>query len=190
MIPTLSFADTASAHPVRPPNIVFVFADQMPAHVMGCAGTQQVKTPHLDRLAGEGLRLEHMISSQPVCTPYRGQLMTGQYGHTSGVTENDKRLPDDQMLLPEYLQQAGYHTGYIGKWHLAGYRDDPIDATNRRGWDDWAVQNCSHQHFEARYWVNDAEEPVVADRWEPDVQTDLAVEYIERNREHPFCLML
>jgi len=88
------------------------------------------------------------------------------------------------------VKKVGYATGYIGKWHLAGHRKNPIDATNRRGWDFWAVRNCSHAHSKPEYWLNNAEEPVRVPGWEPDVQTDLAVEFIKKNKEAPFCLFL
>ena len=75
----------AAEKSARRPNVVFVFADQMRAHAMGCMGNTQVITPRLDKLAGEGLLVTNGISAQPVCTPYRAQLLTGRYGHTTGV---------------------------------------------------------------------------------------------------------
>jgi len=172
------------------PNIVFVFADQMRAHAMGAMGNQEVITPHLDTLAAEGLLITNAISGQPVCTPFRAQLMTGRYSHSTGVIHNDIRLPDDAVIFPQVLKQQGYTTAYIGKWHLSGDRNDPVDAVSRRGWDYWAVRNVSHQHHQTRYWVNDATEPVTAEGWEPDVQTDLAIEFIKANAQRPFSVFL
>jgi len=122
-----------SADPEHKPNLVFVFADQMRAQAMGCMGNTQVLTPHLDKLAKQGILFTDAISCQPVCTPYRAQLMTGRYGHTTGVIHNDIRVPDKERLLPEIMKSHGYTTGYVGKWHLAGYRQNPADATSRRG---------------------------------------------------------
>ncbi len=172
------------------PNIVVVIADQMRAHAMGAMGNSQVITPNLDALAAEGILIRNAISGQPVCTPFRAQLMTGRYSHSTGVIHNDIRLPDDAVIFPQVLQQQGYTTGYIGKWHLSGDRDDPVDALSRRGWDYWAVRNVSHRHDRARYWVNDATEPVLAEGWEPDAQTDLAIEFIKANKQKPFGLFL
>ena len=174
----------------RRPNIVFVFADQMRAHAMGCMGNRQVITPHLDKLASEGLLVTNGISAQPVCSPYRAHLLTGRYGHSTGVIHNDIRLPDSETVISELMKKQGYATGYIGKWHLSGNRDNPVDAKSRRGWDFWAVRNCSHQHLKPEYWLNDAKEPVKVPGWEPDVQTDLAVEFIKKNRQAPFCLFM
>jgi len=172
------------------PNIVFVFADQMRAHAMGCMGNKQVITPHLDKLAGEGLLVTNGISCQPVCTPYRAQLMTGRYGHTTGIIHNDIRLPDSEIVISELMKKQGYATGYIGKWHLNHSRKNPIDAKNRRGLDFWAVRNCSHKHLKPEYWLNDSTESIKVPGWEPEVQTDLAVEYIKKNKQNRFCLFL
>ena len=157
---------------------------------MGCMGNEQVITPHLDKMADEGLLVTNVISAQPVCTPYRAQLLTGRYGHSTGVIHNDIRLPDSETLISEQMKKAGYATGYIGKWHLAGNRKDPVDAKSRRGWDFWAVRNCSHSHFWPVYWLNDAKEPIKVKGWEPDVQTDLAIEFINKKKSEPFCLFL
>ena len=180
----------AAQKSARRPNIVFVFADQMRAHAMGCMGNKQVITPHLDKLAGEGLLVTNAISCEPVCSPYRAQLMTGRYSHSTGVIHNDIRLPDSEVVISEPMKKQGYTTGYIGKWHLAGNRNNPVDAKSRRGWDFWAVRNCSHQHFKPEYWLNDAKEPISVPGWEPDVQTELAVEFIKKNKQAPFCLFL
>ena len=180
----------AAQKSTRQPNVVYVFADQMRAHSMGCMGNEQVITPHLDKMAGEGLLVTNAVSAQPVCTPYRAQLLTGRYGHSTGVIHNDIRLPDSETLISEQMKKAGYATGYIGKWHLAGNRKDPVDAKSRRGWDFWAVRNCSHSHFWPVYWLNDAKEPIKVKGWEPDVQTDLAIEFINKKKSEPFCLFL
>ncbi|MCF7957323.1 MAG: sulfatase [Phycisphaerae bacterium] len=184
-------SELLAAHPsAKRPNIVFVFADQMRAHAMGCMGNTQVITPHLDKLAGDGVLVTNAVSCQPVCTPDRAHLMTGRYSHTTGVVHNDIRLPDSETLISELMKKQGYTTGYIGKWHLAGNRSNPVDAKSRRGWDFWAVRNCSHQHSKPEYWVNDSTESIRIPGWEPEVQTDLAIEFIKKNKQVPFCLYL
>ncbi len=187
-------ADSGKGHvegdPAKQPNIVVVIADQMRAHAMGAMGNEQVITPNLDQLAAEGFITSNAISGHPVCTPFRAQLLTGRYSHSTGVIVNDIRLPDDAVIFPEVLKRAGYTTGYIGKWHLSGDRNDPVDAVSRRGWDYWAVRNVSHDHDESVYWEGDASEPVVSPGWEPDVQTELAIEFIKANKQQPFSLFL
>ena len=180
----------AVQNPAGRPNIVFVFADQMRAHAMGCMGNKQVITPHLDKLASQGLLVTNGISCQPVCSPYRAQLMTGRYGHSTSVIHNDIRLGDSEVVISELMKRQGYATGYIGKWHLCENRSNPVDAKSRRGWDFWAVRNCSHKHLEPEYWLNDSKESIRVPGWEPDVQTDLAVEFIKKNKQAPFCLFM
>ena len=96
------FAETGNG---KQPNVVFVFADQMNAHSMGCMGNEQVITPNLDKMADEGLLVLNAISAQPVCTPYRAQLLTGRYGHSTGVIHNDIRLPDSETLISEQMKK-------------------------------------------------------------------------------------
>ncbi len=189
-VATLALSTSANAGGKRKPNVVYLFADQMRAHALGCMGNAHIQTPNLDKLASQGLLLTNAISCTPVCTPYRAQLLTGRYAHATGVVENDVRLPNSETVISEVFKSQGYTTGYIGKWHLAGYRKDPVDAKNRRGWDYWAVRNCSHDHFNPAYCVNDAKTPIKAQGWEPEVQTDLAIDYMKANREKPFCLMV
>jgi len=188
-IPAAALGSRAAAGAKRP-NVVYVFADQMRACAMGCMGNAQIITPNLDRLAGEGLLVTNAISCQPVCSPYRAQLMTGRYSHATGMIHNDIRLPDGETVISELMKKAGYATGYVGKWHLAGYRKNPVDAKSRRGWDFWAVRNCSHRHSKPEYWLNDSAKPVRVPGWEPEVQTDLAVEFIKKKSGAPFCLFL
>ena len=172
------------------PNVVFLFADQMRSHSMNCMGDPQVITPNLDKLASQGLMTTNMIAASPVCTPYRGQLMTGRYGHATGVVHNDIKLPNSETTIADQIKKRGYHTGYIGKWHLAGHRNNPVAKEDRRNWDFWAVRNCSHAHFDPEYWVNDESEAVTVDGWEPEVQTDVAIEYIRKQKNNPFFLMV
>ena len=184
-------SDVSAAKPrADKPNIVFVFADQMRAHAMGCMGNEQVITPNLDKLASEGVLVTNAISCQPVCTPFRAQLMTGRYGHATGVIHNDIKLPNSETSIAEVLKARGYQTGYIGKWHIEANRRDPIAPENRHGWDYWAVRNCSHQHFKTYYWLKNGKEPVNVNGWEPTTQTDLAIDYIKAQKDNPFCLFL
>jgi arylsulfatase A-like enzyme len=165
---------------------------------LGCMGNAVVKTPHLDRLAEQGLLLENAFSCSPVCGPYRAQLMTGRYGHSTGVIKNDIKLPSEEITIAEVLKGAGYATGYIGKWHLSGGRVQPwgtperagyVNPEDRQGWDYWAALECKHRYYDTLYYLN-SPEPVPVKGYEPEVQTDLAIEYMRQHRDRPFCLML
>ena len=103
------------------PNVVFVFADQWRAQDTGYAGNGQVATPHLDRLARESVNFTHAVSGWPVCSPWRGSLLTGQYPLTHGIFVNDVPLADSGTRLGEAFAQEGYDTAWIGKWHIDGH---------------------------------------------------------------------
>ena len=118
----------------RKPNVVFVFADQMRAQATGYAGDPNVRTPYLDRLAGQSLNLTNAVASAPVCTPYRACLLSGQYPLTHGFFLNDLCLPDNGHSLGQELRRGGYDTGRIGKWHLDGHgRRAPIPDNQATG---------------------------------------------------------
>src|SRR5210317_1348611 len=120
------------------PNIVFVFADQLRSHELGCYGNDQIHTPNMDRLAAEGVRFTNAISTHPVCGPYRGMLMTGNWPMKNGMVQTDHFLRNPSPYFAEVCKSAGYNTGYIGKWHLDGYdRQGYIPPERRLGFDYW-----------------------------------------------------
>lgn len=181
----------ASAQSKRP-NIVFVFADQWRAQATGYAGDPNVKTPHIDRMASESLNLPNAVSGWPVCSPYRGTLMSGQYPDRHGVFVNDVMLSTESPCIAETLGDAGYHTGYIGKWHIDGQgRGSFIPEERRRGWQYWKVLECTHDYNNSFYYSDRN----TKFRWEGyDVfsQTRDAVRYIHEHAKapDPFCLFL
>src|SRR5690606_32882967 len=103
------------------PNVIFVFADQWRAQDVGYNGNPQVSTPTIDRFAKESVVFANAGSGCPVCCPYRASLLTGQYPLTNGVFYNDKALDPNATTIAKVYKQAGYETGYIGKWHLNGH---------------------------------------------------------------------
>ena len=108
------------------PNIVLILADDLGWAELGCYGNRFNETPHLDRMAREGMRFTHAYAAAPVCSPYRAGLISGQYPARVGITDylrpNDPRhLSIDHVALAEMLKSVGYTTGIIGKWHLTGY---------------------------------------------------------------------
>ena len=117
--------------PAKHPNIVYLLADQWRASATGYEGDPNVKTPNLDRMAGESVSFHNAISVCPVCTPYRAALLTGRYPTSTGMFMNDLYLPDDEVCMAEMLGRAGYDTGYIGKWHLDGHLPEDLSPREK-----------------------------------------------------------
>jgi arylsulfatase A-like enzyme len=181
-----------ASFPGQRPNLLFVFADQMRGQEMGCAGNAAVQTPCLDRLAAEGTRLTHAFATSPVCGPNRAVLMTGTYATTNRVPGNDLPLPLDLPTLGTVAQANGYRTAYIGKWHLDGLPRSKFTppGPRRHGFAFWAAYNCDHDYFHPRYY-RDSPEVIRAEGYEPEVQTDLALEFLRaQDGREPFCLVL
>src|SRR5262245_41515427 len=121
-----------------PPNIVFILTDDIGYGDLGCYGSKEIRTPNLDRLAKDGVRLTDAYAAAPVCTPTRAALITGRYPQHFGFdwviryTEKDRGLPATGFSLAKQLKSAGYSTALFGKWHL-GYK--PEFAPNAHGFE-------------------------------------------------------
>lgn len=181
------------------PNIVVILADDLGYGDLGCYGATRLKTPHLDRLAREGLRLTDFHSNGSMCSPTRAALLTGRYQQRSGITEalseKSPGLRADERTIAEYLKPVGYATGVFGKWHL-GSKPDSAALPNRQGFDVFrgsrhgGVDYASHvDRFGRRDWWHD-EKPVVEQGYATDLLTDHAVQFIGQHREEPFFLYL
>ena len=126
LIATLAHPGTCQAAE-RSPNIIVIFADDLGYGDLGCFGNPTIHTPHLDRMAAEGMKLTQFYSAAPVCTPSRAALMTGRLPARSGMCSNKRRvlfpnskggIPACEITLAEALKTKGYATARIGKWHL------------------------------------------------------------------------
>ncbi|MCP5110589.1 MAG: sulfatase [bacterium] len=193
---TTSLAGAATACQTgrpRQPNVLFLFSDQQHARTVGCyGGGAPVKTPAIDRIASEGCRFDNAISINPVCSPYRGMLMSGLYPMRNGVVGNDTPLSDGLPTLGKMFRDAGYQTGYIGKWHLESHRRGFVPEARRQGFDYWAVHTCNHKHFDSPYYTDDPNRELTHQGYEPDSQTSLAIDFIRRAAasDTPFCLAI
>jgi arylsulfatase A-like enzyme len=180
----------------RRPNLLFVFDDQHSWDMLGCYGNEQVISPNVDRLASEGVRFNYCVSSAPVCTPYRGILMSGQHPLYNGALINDLcMLANNGKTIGEALRDAGYRTGYIGKWHIyGGGRDRPVPAgPYRYGFDEvFYTNNCTNDFRPGHcYYWNEKNEKVFFPEWEPYGQTRQALEFLDDSSDdRPFALFI
>jgi len=177
----------------RKPNIVYVLADQWRALATGYAGDPNVKTPYLDELAARSANFETAVSVCPVCTPYRASLMTGRYPLSTGMFLNDLYLPSEELCMAEIFKQAGYDTGYIGKWHLDGHgRDVYIPKARRQGFDYWKVLECTHDYNNSLYYAGEDSKIRKWKGYDAYAQTKDAQQYIREHakQEKPFILVL
>jgi arylsulfatase A-like enzyme len=176
----------------RPPNIVFVIADQWRYESFGYAGNPDVKTPNLDRLQREGIQFVNAVSAMPVCSPMRASLLTGQRPLTHGVFLNDVPLNPEAVTIAKVLRAVGYDTGYIGKWHVDGHgRLDFIPRERRQGFDYWKVLECTHEYNHSAYYA-DGPEKLYWEGYDAIAQTRDAQQYLRDHAQSqkPFVLFL
>ena len=162
------------------PNIVFIMTDDHAAHAIGAYGSRVNETPNLDRLAREGALLESVFATNSICTPSRAAILTGQYSHINGVTMFN-RFDSSRMTVARLLQQGGYYTGMIGKWHLGS---DP------QGFDHWEILPGQGSYYDPVFYTA-TDEKTYSGQYVTNVITDLSVEFIQsRPRDKPFFLMM
>lgn len=152
----------------RPPNIIFIVADDLGYGDLGCYGQTKIRTPNLDRLAAEGIRFTQHYSGSPVCAPSRCVLMTGLHPGHAPIRDNREVQPEGQFALAagtqtlaRVLQQAGYATGAFGKWGLGapGSTGDPL----QQGFDRFFGYNCqrvAHNYYPTSLWDNSTRVPL------------------------------
>ncbi|HEV7226309.1 MAG TPA: sulfatase [Pirellulales bacterium] len=167
-----------AAEPVKRPNILYIMTDDHAAHAIGAYGSRINQTPHLDRLAAEGVRFANCFATNAICTPSRATIITGKYSHLNGVPVFN-RFDGSQPTAPKHLQAAGYHTGMIGKWHLGS---DPT------GFDEWTILPGQGRYFDPVFY--DRNETRTIPGYCTDVITDLAIDFLKRRPDgKPFFLM-
>ncbi|MBY0504536.1 MAG: sulfatase [Bryobacteraceae bacterium] len=172
----------------RRPNVVFLLMDQWRAQAFGYRGDPNAHTPHIDALAAESFEFTHAVSGLPVCSPYRASLMTGQYAVRHGLVVNDVELKPSGPTLGECFRQAGYATGYIGKWHLYGSPDGQaerrtmyIPPPSRMGFEYWKVCECTHNYNRSLYYAGDDHAPRYWDGYDAIAQTADACSFIRQH---------
>ena len=187
----------------KPPNIVFILADDLGWTDVACYGSKYYETPNIDRLAAQGLKFTSYYVNAPNCSPTRASLMTGMYTPRHGIytaiggagdqappadaklipAENGRRLPLQFATIAQVLKTAGYATGIFGKWHLG---ENNEFHPSKRGFDE-AITSMG-RHFEFR--TNPPSDDVQPETWLGDYLTAKADSFIERHKDRPFFLYL
>jgi arylsulfatase A-like enzyme/nicotinamidase-related amidase len=190
-----AFADNLGEKPCRP-NIVLILADDLGWGDLGCYGNTKFKTPRLDRMAAEGVRLTNFYSVCPYCAPARYGLLTGRYPNRGGMTNNPAPdggpnsdrlgIRDDERTLGEMFQSAGYRTACVGKWHLG---HQPQFYPTRHGFDEYFGILYSNDMRPVRLMDGErvAEYPVVQATLTKRY-TERCLDFIEKHRDEPFFL--
>jgi len=176
-------ARPAQAEETRP-NVVMIVVDDLRFDELGVGGHPYLETPHIDRLAAEGVIFERAYHATPLCSPNRASILTGQYASRHGILDNTSRSHASHRLdlFSKDLQRAGYLTGHIGKWHMGN------DPTPRPGYDYWVS-------FAGQGKTNDPElyedgRAHEVEGYITDIFTDRAVEFIKRSGDEPFWLYI
>lgn len=178
------------------PNLLFLFSDQQSHDMVGYSGNKHILTPQVDQLAKDGLRFTQCVSQYPICSPFRAMLLSGQHPLYNGCYENEiQMLPGRSAYFGEILRDAGYRTGYIGKWHILGgpvRRPIPAGAL-RYGFDQTFLTNNCTMDFQpgSAFFYNEKGEKVIYPEWEPYGQARQAMDFIdEAPADKPWALFV
>ncbi len=188
-------ASARGAQRSAPPNVLFVFSDQHRACSMPGEPYNEAAAPALATLASQGTTFTHCISNYPVCSPYRGILLTGRWPRQTGIIDNSYPLRRSEYSLGEAFRDAGYHTGYVGKWHLdargsEGHALKP-EGEARHGFNEWRAWYNTNPHFDRSHTYDPVTgRQVVPDGYNATLMADDAIRFIEGNRARPWMLTL
>lgn len=198
---TAQDTQTSGVHPVpeavepvaipnaKPRNVVFILSDDHRYDAMSFMGHQFAETPHMDSMAKNGVHLKNAFVTTSLCSPSRASILTGLYTFRHRVIDNNRLVPEGTLFFPQYLQKAGYATGFIGKWHMGGHHDNP-----RPGFDYWVSFKGQGNYLppNPNYTINVNGERVKQDGYITTLLTRYAIDFLEQQRgsDEPFCLYL
>ncbi|MEI7437929.1 MAG: sulfatase-like hydrolase/transferase, partial [bacterium] len=180
------------------PNILFIMSDDHAAHAISAYGSRINQTPNIDRIAAGGVRLNNCHCNNALCTPSRACILTGQYGHVTGVREwqpLDNRRP---VQLQKYLKASGYNTAIFGKWHLGHGLTNCVDHVNNQGpnavpadpsgFDDWTLLPAHGRYHDPEFLTPAGK--IAAKGYVSDLITDFSLDWLQHKRDpaKPFFL--
>ncbi len=206
-----SAATSSAPAQEKRPNVLFIFDDQLRAQALSFNGETNITTPHIDRLAKQGIVFTNALSTCPVCTPYRGMLQTGRYPTHTGLVLNWVDIHPGERCIAEVFRDAGYDTGFIGKWHLSAGRlkragkhavTKEDSQRIRKGVEAYVKQNPEteyvppgpqrqgydfwaafnfHSNFRQAFYYRDTPQRLIMPGYETDSETDMAMEYMRKS---------
>lgn len=187
--PAPDAARAAEPAPGRP-NFLFVFTDDQRYDAMGVVQREQgdrarfpwFQTPNMDRLASEGVRFRNAFVVNSLCAPSRACMLTGRYSHHNGIADNQTPFPTDSVTYASLLREAGYTTGYVGKWHMDGQKG------KRPGFDESVSFIGQGKYVDCPFEVNGELTPTQG--WVDDRSTDFAIDFLKKNQAKPFALVV
>ena len=186
---------TLRAQSSAKPNVLFIFSDQHRACSMPGEEFNDAEAPNLARLASEGTVFRNCISNYPVCSPYRGILLSGRWPYQTGVIDNAWPLKESETSLGETFHRAGYRTGYVGKWHLdargGGGPGFKPQGEARHGFDSWRAWYNTNPHYDTSFTFD----PMTRQREQPKgynatLMTDDAIQFIKSHESEPWMLVV
>jgi arylsulfatase A-like enzyme len=162
-----------------PPNILFIMSDDHASHAVSAYGSRINKTPHIDRIAREGMRFDNCFVTNSICTPSRGAILTGQYSHKNGVYTLADPIDPNKTHLAHLLRDAGYQTAIIGKWHL---HSEP------QGFDHWNILPGQGAYYDPVFLTSEGK--TKHSGYCTDLIGSFSLEFLkQRDRKKPFFLM-
>lgn len=185
------------------PNILVIFSDQLRRDALGCYGNPDIETPNIDALAKDGVRFNNACATFPICVPFRFTLMTGMYAHSRFVPAIEYRMSPAETTLADRYNAAGYHTMYVGKWHLYGGHAHlpnhparkanltPVPREHQGRWQTWRGFDVANNPFDTYYFKDDDPTPQHIEGFQTDGLFDITMETLRaRDPDKPFACVL
>ncbi|MCB0299731.1 MAG: sulfatase-like hydrolase/transferase, partial [Calditrichaeota bacterium] len=180
IIMALSIGQIGANQPEKRPNILFIMSDDHAENAISAYGSNLIQTSNIDRLADEGMRFENSFVTNSICGPSRAVLLTGKFSHLNGLRDNRDRFDSTQTTFPKLLQNAGYYTAMIGKWHL---KSAPT------GFDNWEVLVGQGRYYNPIFIVNGERKELTG--YTTDIITEKAIAALDnRDPDKPFCMLV